>query len=322
MAAMSLARIHLVTGFLGAGKSTLLRHLLDQGLGGERVAVLVNEFGEVGIDGGMLRRGGHEVVELASGCICCEIGADMLDTVSTIIHEYAPQRLVFELSGLAEPGSVLAALTQTHFLVGKIRMEPTVCVVDAHAYRDLSGERMYNYYNQIQASDVVLLNKADLMDEAGLTEVEALLREDNPQAFMVRCVRCEVDPAVLFDPSLPRVGAAVPTGEIHHHNDFVSFVIQDPETTYDRGRVERWLQALPREVFRVKGTLRCREGSMFLNWVRSGCHWEAATESDAPPTTLVCIGRAIRSGEIEAAFRACVPRARRGIQISGPGLAE
>jgi len=311
-------KIHVVTGFLGAGKTTLLRHILAHGMGGEKVAVLVNEFGEVGIDGGLLKRSGHEVVELASGCVCCEIGADMLDTVSKMIHDYHPERIVFELSGLAEPGSVLASLTQTNYLVGRIRLEPVLCVVDAYNFRALDHDLAYACYNQVQAADVVLLNKADLVPVPEIPDVEIAVRESNENALLVPCEYCRVDIRVLFDAETVRHGAEH-HAEAHHHTAFTSFAIKDEETTFDRGRVERWLtENPPVGLFRLKGTLRTREGSLFVNWVRGGCQFEPAAPSDPPPTTLVCIGTRLDAEAIEAALRECLPRQRKGLTISRP----
>src|SRR5208283_1962558 len=105
-------------------------------------------------------------------------------------------------TGVAEPGSVLAALKDTNYLVGRIRVEPTVCVVDARAYRHLVRELEYQYYKQIQASQVVLLNKIDAVDGPGLVEVEASVRACNPNAMLVPCRDCEVELEVVFDATL------------------------------------------------------------------------------------------------------------------------
>jgi G3E family GTPase len=316
-------RIHVVTGFLGSGKTTLLRHLLDQGLGGERVAVLVNEFGEVGIDGGLLRRSGQPVVELDSGCICCEVGADMLDTLHRMMADYHPDRIVFELSGLAEPGSVLAALSGRAVVPGSLRLEPTICVVDAKSYGQLSAELEYGYWNQIQAADIVLVNKVDGLDAPTLRSVLEQLQACSPSALLMPCVHCKVELPAVFDTGLPsttRMGGAEHADHGHPHNHlrgFESWVLRDPTTVFERSRVERFLGRLEGGVFRVKGTVRCREGCLFVSWVRSGASWEVAAPSDPEPTTLVCIGRALDREALRDGLADCAARARRGISLGG-----
>jgi G3E family GTPase len=307
-------KVHVITGFLGAGKTTLLRRLLEEGLRGERVAVLVNEFGEVGIDGGVLKRWGHEVVELASGCVCCEIGGDLLDTLTTIIHNAHPDRLVLELSGLADPGSVLASLTHTNYLLDKVRIEPTICVVDAPAFGSLDKDLEFAYFCQLQTADIILINKLDRIAKDELAPVEAIVTEQNPKALQLPCQWCDVDLAALFDSQHHVVDAHHHDHDHQHTAEFDTFVFQDPEVVLDKSRVDRFLDTAPRGLFRVKGTVRSRDRVLFLNWVRGSGTWEPATPSDAPPTTLVFIGRKLDREALESGLRACTPR--RGISLS------
>lgn len=322
---MQRVKLHVVTGFLGSGKTTLLRRLLEEGLGGERVIVLVNELGDVGIDGALLRRGGHQVVEFTSGCICCQIGPEVVASTLDMIEQFHPDRILIELTGVAEPGRVLSAYMHSDEIVARARLEPTICVVDVRAFPELHAELEYFYYCQIQASDIILLNKVDLEPRAGaLAQVREAVQEISPRAFVHPCVRCEVDLEALFAverPDATGLPVSHPTlpGSPHQNRLFESGVLRDLDSVFDRGRVEGWLQELPRGVFRLKGTVRLAAGSFFLNWVRGHHEWEQAASEDLPPTTLVVIGRDLDMSACERGLAACRRRQGRGIRL---GLVE
>jgi G3E family GTPase len=315
-------KLHLITGFLGAGKTTLLRNLLAQGLNRERIVVLVNEFGDVGMDGALLRRGSYEVVELSSGCVCCQIGPDMLRAVIDMIEHYAPDRIVCELSGVADPGRVLDILLRTPEMLERARLEPIVCVVDARSVHHVDSEQEMVWLCQVKSSDVILLNKMDLVADGG--DLEAGVAELNPRARVLRSTQCEVDLAALFAfagaESPAQVEPTAPNGQAHHHAHdeiFESFVIRDPDGIYDRHRVEEWLRALGPEVFRLKGVMRLQTGEFFVNWVRVHFQWEPAAAGDAPPTTLVLIGRGMNEAVLRAGLNSCKSRKPRGIRLTG-----
>jgi len=335
-------RLHLVGGFLGSGKTTLLRRLLREGLYGEKVVVLVNEFGDVGIDGPLLRKAGSDVVELSNGCVCCQIGKDMLASVFEMIRAYDPARVVIELTGVAEPGRVLSSLSYSSELMEKARLEPTICVIDCHAFPHLTREMEYFFYCQAQAADIILLNKADLVEREAVSKVEAAVRDYSPRAFFFTTRHCEIDLAVLFDreaaPERPPATVPAPgCGHDHEgpctHDDVVgesapvgeerpaapifdTFVWRDTDLVFDRARLEAWTESLPLHLFRVKGTVRLAEGTFFLNWVRGSLGWEPAAEDDPNPTTLVFIGQEIAPAAFDEGLRACRKQRARGLRLT------
>lgn len=323
---MAKVKLHVVTGFLGSGKTTLLRRLLETGLGGERVIVLVNELGEVGIDGALLRRGGYEVVEFTSGCMCCQLGPEAVQSTLDMIREFEPHRILIELTGVAEPGRVLSAYTHSDEIMARARLEPTICVVDAHAFPDLHEELEYYYYCQVQAADIILLNKTDLVAEPGaLARVRDAVREISPRAYVHDCVRCDVDLEALFavEPADLPPGESISEREVVAPRRttaslFQTGVIRDPESVFDRERLEEWLGGLPEAVFRLKGTVRLASGPFFLNWVRGHHDWEPASGEDPRATTLVVIGRSLDLAVYEEGLGACRRRRGRGIRLASP----
>ncbi|MGQ9869404.1 CobW family GTP-binding protein [Leptodesmis sp.] len=192
--------VTIITGFLGSGKTTLLNHILanQQGL---KTAVLVNEFGEIGIDNELIISTDDDMVELSNGCICCTINNDMVEAVYKILErQEAIDYLVVETTGLADPLPVALTFLGTE-LRDMTRLDSIVTVVDAENFSlDLFNSQAA--YSQITYGDIILLNKADLVDEAKLTNLEDRIREMKEGARILRTVRGEVPLGVLLSVGL------------------------------------------------------------------------------------------------------------------------
>ncbi|MBM3463870.1 MAG: GTP-binding protein [Armatimonadetes bacterium] len=299
-----MVKIHLVTGFLGAGKTTLLRRLIEKGLSGEKFVLLVNEFGEVGIDGALLKRRGHDVMELSSGCVCCEVSGDLVRTVRDMIDEYQPARLIMESTGIAEPARILSTLWSSQEIMARARVEPVICLVDASAFEAMMQTLGYYYFCQVQAADIVLVNKVDLVDAAAVKKVDAAIKDMNKRVFIFHSVHGDVDlPSLFFADKAEteserrarakKVVDAAPGGAHDHEREaiFESFVYEDATKTFDRGALEKYLDKLPKSLFRLKGTARTGDGVLYLNWVAGHYDWEPAAADDPQRTALVFIGR-------------------------------
>lgn len=186
--------VTIITGFLGSGKTTLLNHILcnQQGL---RTAVLVNEFGEIGIDNDLLItteiNGDQTMVELSNGCICCTINNDLMDAVYKVLERQDRiDYLVVETTGLADPLPIALTFLGTE-LRDMTRLDSIVTVVDAENYSlDLFNSQAA--YNQIAYGDILLLNKADLVDEADLDRLEVKIRDVKEGARILRTTRAQV----------------------------------------------------------------------------------------------------------------------------------
>ena len=207
-----------VTGLLGSGKTTFIRNFVRHAA--ERTVVLVNDFGKAGIDGEIFSAGGIESVELPSGCVCCTLKADLITTIQRIVKQFSPEHLLIEPSGVASPSGVLEALE--HAGAGR---STVIGVVDAVEFVELFESGMYGSFfeDQVRNSDVVLVNKTDLADEARIAGAERTISAINPRAILFRTVNAEV--SVPLPDALPR--RTIVPGHCHFHFETLSFRIAD-----------------------------------------------------------------------------------------------
>lgn len=192
--------VTILTGFLGAGKTTLLNHILSNQQG-VKTAVLVNEFGEIGIDNDLIIATGEDMVELSNGCICCSINGELLDAVYRILDRPDPvDYLVVETTGLADPLPVAMTFLGSD-LRDQTRLDSIITLVDAENFSDeiLEGEVARA---QVVYGDILLLNKCDLVSEERLTAVEEKLREIKTDARILRSVKGEVNLPLLLSVGL------------------------------------------------------------------------------------------------------------------------
>lgn len=286
------ALVHLVTGFLGSGKTTFLRNALEGKLFDGKVAVLVNELGEVGIDGGLIKRRGLNTLELTNGCICCEIREDFVQETEALLRKYKPKRLLIESTGIAEPGRILQAFYEIPPLRDRTSVEPVLCTVDARAFFGLMKEFEYNYVCQIKTADVVLLNKCDLVKKTEIPKIEKAIRGINPRVFIYRTTHCRGSFERLLHPI--DLDLAARKKEIDdqmartHDDPFVSFVIQTGRRDADKNRLKTFLKGLPKGVFRLKGYVNI-EGKTYLLQYSTGI-WDMEPQDRRRDTVLVFIG--------------------------------
>jgi len=248
--------VDIVTGFLGSGKTTLLRHVLDHGLRGKPVALIVNEIGEVGIDGPVVSGLNYveKMVELSSGCICCSIDEYRFDlAIQEIIETVQPHLIIIESTGLADPDPLTYRVKSAG-----LQLDGVITVVDA-----LNVERFLRETEvaqaQIVAADFLVLNKIDLVSEASLQALERSVRRLNPRALQLRSVRGAIDSEVLFATGVAsyRDRARVPRAEGQHldRDAFSSFVYRSVGEL-DQSAFERVLDRLPADLIRAKGIVR------------------------------------------------------------------
>ena len=192
--------VTILTGFLGAGKTTLLNHILSNQQG-VKTAVLVNEFGEIGIDNDLIIATGEDMVELSNGCICCSINGELLDAVYRILDRPDPvDYLVVETTGLADPLPVAMTFLGSD-LRDATRLDSIITLIDAENFSDeiLDGEVARA---QVVYGDILLLNKCDLVSEERLAEVESRLREIKTDARILRSVKGDVSLPLLLSVGL------------------------------------------------------------------------------------------------------------------------
>jgi G3E family GTPase len=208
--------VTIITGFLGSGKTTLLNHILtnQQGL---KTAVLVNEFGEIGIDNELIVTTGENMVELSNGCICCTINNDLVDAVYKVLErEEKLDYLVVETTGLADPLPVAFTFLGTE-LRDLTRLDSIITVVDAANYSlDLFNSQAA--YNQIAYGDVIVLNKTDLVDEATLNELERKIGAVKEGARILRTTRSQVPLPLILSVGLFESDKYFDTVDEHNHD--------------------------------------------------------------------------------------------------------
>ena len=247
-------RVNPICGFLGSGKTTLMRRIIDERGNREPMAVIVNEFGDVGIDGAILSGQSVDMVEITSGCLCCTLKGSLVSALEELRDKKGSRRVVIEATGVAQPAELLDVLADPA-LKGSIEVGPVVTVVDAAKFTGLRRVLGAFYTEQIRSADVLLVNKTDLARADQLEAVRAEITALNPQATVVATERCNVELNMILDParsiagpSALEQGLASPAPSA----SFVSFVVP---TSFDadRARVERFFAGLPAEMVRAKG---------------------------------------------------------------------
>jgi len=179
-----MTKIDIISGFLGAGKTTLIKKLLNEAFKGEKLVLIENEFGEIGIDGGFLKDAGVEITEMNSGCICCSLVGDFGTALKQVIADYAPDRIIIEPSGVGKLSDVIAAVERVQH-EAELELHSFVTVVDAtkaKVYMKNFGE-FFN--NQVEHASAILLSRTQSCDEKKLNGAVKLLREKNEKAAIL-----------------------------------------------------------------------------------------------------------------------------------------
>ncbi|MEL7544657.1 MAG: cobalamin biosynthesis protein CobW [Pseudomonadota bacterium] len=326
-----------VTGFLGAGKTTLIRNLIANA-NGRRIALIVNEFGDIGVDGDVLKACGNDacteddIIELANGCICCTVAEDFIPTMEKILaREERPDCIVIETSGLALPQPLVRAFNWPEIKT-QVTVDGVVTLVDAAAVADgrfaadegkLEAQRAADdnldhdtplaelFEDQIACADLIVVSKADLVDETALSEVEATVREDARPA--TRLIRSKSD-GLPSDLLLGLSAAAESDNRMSHHeqahfdagegivehehdhDDFESFAISCGEVGDANSFVERVAAAMrAHDILRLKGFVAVEGKPMRLVVQAVGPRVDsyfdrAWSEGEARQSRLVVIG--------------------------------
>ncbi|EIJ43790.1 putative GTPase, G3E family [Beggiatoa alba B18LD] len=202
MTAITATRIptHLITGFLGAGKTTAILNLLASQTTGEKWAVLVNEFGEVGIDGAILQSRGIAVREVTGGCVCCTVGVNMQTALTQLIREIRPQRLFIEPTGIGNPANILKIL-QNEWLAPYLAVHAVVCLIDPRQFSETLLDRSPVYWDQLQFSDVLVINKCDLATAEEIARFYQFAQTLQPtKSLIVQTTHAKLDLAWLMQP--------------------------------------------------------------------------------------------------------------------------
>ena len=253
-----------VSGFLGSGKTTLVRHLLqDAQKRGDRIAVVSNEFGELGIDQALLGEGEEAYVELEGGCVCCKLSDELRDTLQMLWEKVKPDKVIVETSGVALPYD-----TQLNFWRPPVRdwVDDDMAVVVVNAEQLLEKTELEGTFeDQVSSADLLVLNKIDLVPQGSIQGLEAQLKEMAPDCPIVHCQHGQLPPDLLFTPDPRRLERRTETPVIkpHSHEHFETEEMHFSTTT--KKEVIARLRDLG--ALRAKGFVETESGIMLVQGV-------------------------------------------------------
>lgn len=326
--------VTLLVGFLGSGKTTLANRILSE-QHGQRIAVIVNEFGDVGIDGQLIVGVDDNMVELSNGCLCCTVQGDLADTLRQLLErrrravDAKPfERILIEASGLASPGPVLQAMLVEPELNAHIQVDGVITMAHArHIVRQLADNP--EAAEQVAYADQVILNHCDQCADDELAAAQAAIHACNRQADIERATRAAVDVADLLKQRTwdsERVKEALGNGVLcgggahehdndHIHTQGVGTVVLRATAPMDLERLKMWLPNLSRrsshDLMRLKGILNCRScrQAVVIQGVYQWLELRLAAGEPPAESVLLLIGRHLDADALSREWADCIARA-------------
>lgn len=313
--------VTVLTGYLGAGKTTLLNRILTE-QHGKKYAVIVNEFGEEGIDNDLVLDSDEEVFEMNNGCICCTVRGDLIRIIGNLIKRKGGfDGMLIETTGLADPAPVVQTFFVDEDLKRKVRLDSVVTLVDAHHFLERLGDG-HEAEEQVAFADTILLNKTDLVAADAKAKVLAAIRGINKSATVHETVQSNVDlDAILgrrafdLDKVLEIEPGLLEEEDDHEHDATVTSVSLKADKPLDADRFSQWIRDLINmrgtDIFRSKGILDLAghdnryvfQGVHMIMDSDWGTPWQA---SDARESRLVFIGRDLEETVLKEGFNSCL----------------
>jgi G3E family GTPase len=323
--------VTLLVGFLGSGKTTLANRILSEHHN-QRIAVIVNEFGEVGIDGRLIVGVDDNVIELRNGCLCCTVQGDLADTLRQLLERRRQagaaqpfEHIVIEASGLASPGPVLQGMLVDPTLHAHVHIDGVITLAHAkHIVQQLADHPEAS--DQVAYADRIIVNHCDQCTGDALAAAEAALHACNPHAALERATRAAVDVGRLLNQQTwasARVKAVLEHGDLcgddshthdhrHLHTQGVGTLALRAEAPLDLQRLTRWLPSISTHgdhgLMRLKGILHCQAHTQAVV-IQGVYQWlEVRQAAGEPPATsvLVLIGRNLDAEAIRRAWAKCI----------------
>ncbi|MBX9590956.1 MAG: GTP-binding protein [Hyphomonadaceae bacterium] len=315
-------RIILLFGFLGSGKTTLAQRILEQWAPKEKLALIVNEFGDVGVDGEILKGNGIDMVELSSGCLCCTLRGSLMYAIEQLSARAPLKHIVIEATGVAEPEQMLEDFADPTFRA-RFEIGPITTVLDAPKYTKIRPMLGEFFDAQVEKADLVVLNKIDLADAALLDAVADEVRDLNPDALVRFAERGDIDLSEIMQGPPSRIAARYAQGlagphqhshEHHEHHDHAghahreahhapadSFVV-DLAGEVHKAALQAFFARAPAGLWRAKGFLRIDGQPMLVQYALSGLDITATTPRGRQ--YLVLIGKDLDRAGLTAQLEA------------------
>ena len=311
--------VTLITGYLGAGKTTLLNRILTE-QHGKKYAVIVNEFGEEGIDNDLVVDADEEIFEMNNGCICCTVRGDLIRIISTLMKRAQDfDGMIIETTGLADPAPVVQTFFVDEDVQAKVALDAVVTVVDACHFLDAVDEE-HELAEQVAFADIILLNKTDLVDADKLNTVKAKISSLNRMAKVIETVKSQVPIADVLDRGafdLSRVLEFEPglldEEDDHEHDENIISISLKTDNPIEPEKFSNWIRGFITDrgvdVLRTKGILNL--SGQDNRYVFQGVHmvmdsaWGAPWGGDVRSSRLVFIGRNLDEAELRTAFDNC-----------------
>ena len=211
-----MAKIDIISGFLGAGKTTLIKKLVADAFQGEKLVIIENEFGEIGIDGGFLKESGIQITEMNSGCICCSLVGDFGNALKDVLEKYSPDRVIIEPSGVGKLSDVIKAVKN---IGDDVKINSTATVVDASKCKMYMKNYGEFYNNQIESAGTIILSRTQNVSEEKLAKVLTMVKEKNDEASVITTPWDQIDGKKILD-AMEKVNTLEKELlEEHHHHD-------------------------------------------------------------------------------------------------------
>ncbi|WP_128971236.1 CobW family GTP-binding protein [Bradyrhizobium tropiciagri] len=314
--------VTVLTGYLGSGKTTLLNRILSE-THGKRFAVIVNEFGEVGIDNDLIVNADEEIFEMNNGCICCTVRGDLIRIISGLMRRSrAFDGIVVETTGLADPAPVAQTFFVDEDVRRKTKLDAIITVADARHLLEQIG-RAPEAEEQLAFADIVLVNKVDLVNPDGLAMVERRIRKINPYAKLHRTERCGIDLAQVLGRdafSLERVLEVEPGFLIeeheHEHDDGIGSLSLVADRPMKPNRFVSWIQEVTQrygtDILRMKGIASIEDDDrrfvvQSVHMLIEGGSQRLWKEQEPRQTRLVFIGRDLPRDLLRQGFELAAP---------------
>ena len=312
--------VTILTGYLGAGKTTLLNRILTE-QHGKKYAVIINEFGEIGIDNDLVVGAEEEIFEMNNGCICCTVRGDLIRIIGNLLKRGGKfDGIIVETTGLADPGPVVQSFFVDDALQARTQLDAVVTLIDA-AHIDESLNAGHEAAEQIAFADIILLNKTDLVDADALSALESRLRNMNPLAPIVKTNRSEIALDKILGIGafeLARITNIEPdflkTGHHHTHNEAVGSVALTMHKPIDPAKFDPWIGQLAQDkgpdLLRYKGIIDLKDDAkqfvlQGVHMIMEGTPTQFWPKDQPRVSRLVFIGKNLDEAELKAGFEAC-----------------